>query len=298
MKRLIRALLGAGVLALLLATCTFTVDETEFVIVERFGDPRRVITEAGLGLKWPPPVDTLVRIDRRVRMLDPEPAEYLTSDKKNVLLSSFLVWRVEDPRQYFVSVADRRGAEARLADIMRSELGTILGRHPLSALVSVEESERDMAGVMEEVTRRTAARAAKNLGIGVSAVRLRRINFPTQNKEAVFRRMEAERQRIAKQYRSEGRESYQKIIAQADLQQAMLVNQALQKAAEIKGAADAEATRIYAEAYSQAPDFYRFLRSLEAYEKIVREHATVVIPSDAKLLEVLRHPPAAEGKPK
>lgn len=278
------------VLVLGALACTVQVPETEYVIVERFGDPRRILAEAGLYLKWPPPIDTVVRIDRRLRVLDPPGAEYLTSDKKNILVNSFLVWAVEDPLRYRVSVTDTGGAEARLTDIMRSEVGTRLGAHPLTALVSVEPQPQTMAEVMQEMTRRTAQRAHESLGVRVVAVRIKRLNFPQQNKAAVFRRMEAERRRIATLYRSEGEEEAAKIRAQADREQAVLVSDAQRQAEEIRGLADAEATRIYAEAFGQEPDFYEFLRSLQAYEKIIGPNATVVVPSDAAWLDVLKHP--------
>jgi membrane protease subunit HflC len=225
-----------------------------------------------------------------MHVLDPGPAEYLTSDKKNVLVNGFLVWSVENPIRYLMSVTDQSGAEARLTDIMRSELGTIFGAHSLSVLVSVEPQSRTIEDVMQEMTEKTSRRAQDNFGIRISAVRIKRLNFPEQNKVAVFRRMEAERRRIATLYRSEGEEEAEKIRAQADRDQAVLINEARRHAEEIRGEADAKATRIYAEAFGQDPEFYEFLRSLEAYKKIIRENSTVVIPSDAELLKVLKNP--------
>lgn len=301
MRSLLLFMAGLAVVVLGILACTFQVQETEYVIVERFGDPRRIITEAGLYVKWPPPIDTVIRIDRRLHVLDPPGAEYLTSDKKNILVNSFLVWAVEDPLRYWVSVTDRGGAEARLTDIMRSEVGTRLGAYPLAALVSVEPQARTMADVVQEITSKTAQRAQESLGVRVAAVRIKRLNFPTQNKAAVFRRMEAERRRIAKLYRSEGEEEAEKIRAKADRERAVLVNEALRQAEEVRGEADAKATRIYAEAFGQEPDFYEFLRSLQAYDKIIGTNSTVVVPNDAALLRVLKHPeqfikPEVSGK--
>lgn len=278
------------VLALVAMAGTFQVQETEYVIVARFGDPRRVIDEAGLHFKWPPPVETLLRIDRRTNVLDPEPGEYLTSDKKNILVSNFLVWSVADPLRYLVSLTDKTSAEARLTDIMRSEVGTTLGAYPLSALVSTEAQDQTMADVMRDITRKTAQRASDSFGVHIAAVRIKRLNFPPQNKQAVFRRMEAERQRIARLYRSEGEEEAEKIRAQADREEAVLLNEARRQAEEIRGEADAEATRIYAEAFGQDPEFFEFVRSLEAYENIISESSTIVVPSDAELLRVLQTP--------
>ncbi|MDE0208004.1 MAG: protease modulator HflC [Candidatus Tectomicrobia bacterium] len=288
------------VIALVAVAGTFQVQETEYAIVARFGDPRRVIDEAGLHFKWPPPIETLLRIDRRTNVLDPEPGEYLTSDKKNILVSNFLVWSVADPLRYLVSLTDKTSAEARLTDIMRSEVGTALGAYPLSALVSTEEQEQTMADVMRDITGKAAQRASDSFGVHIAAVRIKRLNFPPQNKQAVFRRMEAERQRIARLYRSEGEEEAEKIRAQADREEAVLLNEARRQAEEIRGEADAEATRIYAEAFGQDPEFFEFVRSLEAYQNIISESSTIVVPSDAELLKVLQTPGgdgATDGAP-
>ena len=284
------------VIALGAVAITFQVQETEYAIVARFGDPRRVIDEAGLHFKWPPPIETLLRIDRRTNVLNPAPGEYLTSDKKNILVSNFLVWSVADPLRYLVSLTDKTSAEARLTDIMRSEVGTALGAYPLSALVSTEAQEQTMADVLRDITRKTAKRASDSFGVHIAAVRIKRLNFPPQNKQAVFRRMEAERQRIARLYRSEGEEEAEKIRAQADREEAVLLNEARRQAEEIRGEADAEATRIYAEAFGQDPEFFEFVRSLEAYQNIISESSTIVVPSDAELLKVLQTP-SGNGPP-
>ncbi|ETW98298.1 MAG: hypothetical protein ETSY2_43020 [Candidatus Entotheonella gemina] len=289
----IRVIAVAVVMAGLCFTCLVQVNETEYAIVARFGDPRRVIERAGLYWKWPAPMDTVIRIDRRIHILDPDAAEYLTSDKKNVLVNGFVVWSVGDPIRYLVSATDQAGAEARLTDMMRSELGTTLGAHALSVLVSTEPQERTLNDMMQEITQNLARRARGNFGIEVAAVRIKRLNFPAQNKEAVFRRMEAERRRIARLYRSEGEEEAEKIRAQADREQAVLINEAERQAEILRGEADAEASRIYAEAFSQDPEFYEFLRSLQAYEHIIRDTSTVVLPSDSELLDVLKHPRSA-----
>ena len=290
MRSVVTVIAVVVVVALVAIAGTFQVQETEYAIVARFGDPRRVIDEAGLHFKWPPPIETLLRIDRRTNVLDPEPGEYLTSDKKNILVSNFLVWSVADPLRYLVSLTDKTSAEARLTDIMRSEVGTTLGAYPLSALVSTEAQDQTMADVMHAITRKTAQRASDSFGVHVAAVRIKRLNFPPQNKQAVFRRMEAERQRIARQYRSEGEEEAEKIRAQADREEAVLLNEARRQAEEIRGEADAEATRIYAEAFGQDPEFFEFVRSLEAYQNIIGESSTIVVPSDAELLKVLQTP--------
>ena len=293
MRPLVVGVILVAVTILGMFTCLVQVNETEYVIVARFGDPRRVIKRAGLYLKWPPPMDTVIRIDRRIHILDPNAAEYLTLDKKNILVNGFVVWSVGDPIRYLVSATDQAGAEARLTDMMRSEFGTTLGAHALSVLVSTEPQERTLDDMMQEITQNLAHRARDTFGIDVAAVRIKRLNFPAQNKQSVFRRMEAERRRIARLYRSEGEEEAEKIRAQADREQAVLLNDAQRQAEILRGEADAEASRIYAEAYGQDPEFYEFLRSLQAYENIIQDTSTVVLPSDSELLNVLKYPSRA-----
>ena len=291
MKKLVISLVLIAVLAVLFLAFTVTVAETESVIVLRFGDPRRVIDEAGLHFRWPPPIDTVSRVDRRIYVLDPDADEILTSDKKNILVNSFLVWAVEDPKKFLVSVGDLKGAEARLTAILRSEVGTILGSYSLSSLITDEAGAgTEMAGVMDGVAAAAAEKARNSFGIRVTAMRIKRINFPNENKRAVFQRMEAERKRIAKGFRSEGEEEADKIRARADREKAALLAEARRKAEVRRGEADAEAARIYAEAFQKDPEFYEFIRSLEAYGKILDEDSTVVIPDDSPLLRVLSDP--------
>jgi membrane protease subunit HflC len=295
------------------------VAETEYVIVKFFGDPHRIIEEPGLAVRWPWPVEDAVRIDKRVKITDvadvfegsaAQESEYLTRDKKNVLVNFFAVWRVVDPLKFLVSVNDVAGAESRLGDILRSEMGTELGNYDLSDLVSTGELEMpegsdeafnaDLAlrvpppgetkipRIMDQITERAAAAAKRDFGIEIVGVRLKRLNFPRQNKQAVFDRMTAERERIAKQYRSEGQEEADKLKAEADRRKEELINTAQRKAEEIRGHADGEATRIYAQAYSHDPEFFEFLQTLQAYEKILKEDDVIVIPDDSPLLRLLK----------
>jgi membrane protease subunit HflC len=297
----------------------FQVDETEYAIVKLFGDPRRIFLEPGWYLKWPWPVEEVVPIDRRVKITDildlsvtgtPRESEFLTKDKKNVLVSFFVAWRVQDPLRYLESVNDEEGATSRLSDILRSEMGAELGQYALSDLVSTgllgpqQEGDGNMASdpmdralppgktlipeMMDQITRNTAEAALRDFGIEVLGVRMKRLNFPRQNKQAVFERMEAERERIAIQYRSEGKELAEKKKSEADRQSEELINEALRKAEEIMGQADAEATRIYGSAYSLDPEFYDFYRTLETYRQVMNEETILVMPADSPLLKVLK----------
>lgn len=312
MKTFIISCVLAAAVGYGLTSFFFQVEETEFAIVTFFGNPRDVYDEAGLGFKWPWPVEEVIRIDRRINITSPEENEYLTRDKKNVLVSFFVAWKVKNPEQFLVTVNDRPGAESRIQDIIRSEVGAKLGNYDLDRLLPLSEgsgsSRRAGDGsdagaaaenasadvdsvipqIMNEITASVAGMLETEFGIEVIAVRMKRLNFPRQNKQSVFDRMAAERARIAQGYRSEGEELAEKRKAEADRQQATMINEAQLTADEIRGKADADAARIYAEAYNQDPDFYEFLRKLEAYEVFLKQNATVVIPSDSPLLDVLK----------
>lgn len=288
MKRILTIIVLIAVGVPLLLSCAFEVQETEYAIVLFFGDPVRIILEPGLAWKLPPPFETVVRIDKQLRILDPPEAEYLTLDKKNVLVDTFAAWEVEDPLRYLVTVLDRDTAEAQLEDIMRAEVGAAMGSHDLSALLSTQEDQIQVDRIVGTITERAATKASEGYGIRVRAIRLKRLNFPEENRQAVFRRMEAERERIARQYRSEGEEQAEMVRAQADLERAQILAKAERRSAEVRGEADAEAARIYAEAYNQDPRFYAFLKTLETYEKILDEDATIVMPSDSELLRLLK----------
>jgi membrane protease subunit HflC len=289
MKRILTILVIAAVALVLLLTCAFEVAETEYGIVLFFGKPARILTTPGLSWKLPPPFESLVRIDKRLRILDPEEAEYLTLDKKNVLADTFAAWEVEDPLKFLITVVEQKSAEAQLEDIMRSEVGSALGAHDLSDLLATETPVR-MSEIMQTITARANTKALEGYGIRVRAIRLKRLNFPEENRQAVFRRMEAERERIARQYRSEGEELAEKIRADADREQARLLAEAERRSQEIRGEADAEVARIYADAYETDPEFYEFLKTLEAYESFIDSDATIVLPSDSRLLRLLKQP--------
>lgn len=289
-------MLGGGVLALLIALTPFVVDETEYAIVTRFGRPVTVYTTPGLRVRIPL-VDQVVRLDARTLLTEPPATEYLTLDKKNIVTRSFLAWRVADPLRYLQTVVLRDTAEARLAAVAGSEVGASLGSVPFEALVSTDPSKMRLDALVDEVEGRVRTTAAKEFGIELVAFRLERLSFPQQNENSVYQRMRAERQRIAKQFRSEGEEQALRIRAEADRERVRIISEAERTAAETRGKAEAEAARIYAEALGTNPDFYRFVRTLEAYEKIIDKDTTLVLPADSPLMKSLLEGPPGDGEP-
>ncbi len=278
------AALLAG-LALLAWLSLFTLPETEFAIVTQFGRPVRTLTQAGLYAKWP--YQGVLRFDRRLRVYNPRPSEFLTKDKKNLVIENYVCWRIEDPRRFLQTVGDTSAAEMRLHDIVWSGLAAALGNYELETLVSANPERLHADELMQTLTDKTDARALEQYGIRVVDVRIKRLNLPEQNKQSVFARMRAERERIARQYRAEGEEQALKIRAQADRQQEEILSTAYREAEKIKGDGDAQSTRIYGTAYSRDPQFYKLVRTLEAYKKILDDKTTAVLSSDSELLRLL-----------
>ncbi len=276
-------------LALLVAIAVgsaIVVDTTEYAVVTRFGRPVRTYTTPGLRFRIPF-VDQIVRLDARLLMTEPPAAEYLTLDKKNVVARTFLTWRLEDPLRYLQTVQLRDAAEARLAAVTSSEIGAAFGSVPFDALVSTDVDKMRLGAIIDQVEQRVRDTAAREYGVKLVSLRVERLAFPQQNEASVFQRMRAERQRIAKQFRSEGEEQSLKIRAEADRERARILAEADRKASEIRGQAEAEAARIYADALAADPDFYRFVRTLEAYDKIIDKDTTVILPADSPLMRGL-----------
>ncbi len=274
------------VVVLVAASAVFFVDETQTAIVTQFGNPVREIATAGLHWKLPQPVQAVRFFDKRLLIFDPKPTEFLTSDKKNIVVDAYVAWRIADARKFLETVNDRVGAEVRMADIVASELGAALGRYPLHALISTVPDSMKVREIMGAVTDGCRSTGEASFGIEVAEVRMKRLAFPEQNKQSVFDRMRAERERTAKRYRSEGEEEAIKIRAQADKERQEIIAAAYREAEGIRGEGDAEAIAIYGRAFNADPEFYKFVRTLESYKKFMDEKTTVVLSSDSELLEL------------
>jgi modulator of FtsH protease HflC len=273
------------------ATTAFVQDTTEYVVVTRFGEPRRTSLEPGLRLRWPLGIERVDRISNRLHLLIPTDSEYLTGDPKNLIVSSFLLWRVSDPLVFLQSVGDLDGAEARLAYLLSSELGILLGNADFATLINTDGDEDGLQSLSDSLRQRCATSAADEYGIEVVDVGIRRLGFPERNRTSVFERMRAERRRIAVKHRSEGEEAATLLRTQAELERSEILAQAEQDAATIRGQAEAEAARIYGEAHRANPGFYEFLRTLEAYDTILDDETTLVLPADAGVFDLLMEGP-------
>ncbi len=286
MKALI-SIAGIMLFVVVAVTMTVVVDETEHVVVTQFGRPVAVHSDAGLHWKAPAPLQRTTRFDKRILFSPGPEIEFLTADKKNVLVSTYLSWRIADPLKYLVALRTRAFAEARLKAIVQSELGSALGDIPFHALVPAEGDGNGLVQLEERVYDASGQVAASDFGIEVVGFGITRLSFPPQNLTSVFARMRAERERIARGYRSEGKAEAQKVRAEADRERADILATAEAEAARLRGEGEAEAARTYAQAYEDHEEFYSFLRTLESYEKVLNGNTTLVLPGDSPFLELL-----------
>ncbi len=288
----------AGVLLVLaiiaVNSATFVVDESEYAVVLRFGRVVSEIDEPGLKFKWPAPIDQIRRFDKRVLYQQIPQTEFLSADKKNVLVTSFLTWRIQSPRLFLEAMSNRDSAESRLSTLVKSSLGAALGNRPFSDYIpempdesSPAESGRNLLRLEDTVFAGVSDVASADYGIEIVSFGISRFSFPQQNLRAVFARMRAERERIASAYRSEGAAEARKILANAQREAREILAKAESESEILRGKSEAEAAAIYSDAYATDPEFYEFLRKLETYEKIIDEKTTVIVPADSSLLDLL-----------
>ena len=255
-----------------LAASIFTVDQRQFAIVFQLGEVREVIAKPGLYFKLPL-IQNVRYFDNRILSLDStEPERFITSEKKNVLVDSFVKWKIVDPKLYYISVDGVEArAKTRLSQTVNAGLREEFGKRTVHDVVS---GERDK--IMEQM-REKADFDARKIGVEIVDVRVKRVDLPTEVSESVYRRMEAERKRVANELRSEGSAEAEKIRADADKQREVIVAKAYRDAQIIKGEGDAKAAAIYADAFNQNPEFYAFYRSLEAYRGSFKSKSDVIV---------------------
>ena len=316
-----RLLAASGVLLLgaLLWSCFVIVDETEYVIVERFGEIREGGVydrpqDRGLHLKLPWPIETVRRFDRRLQIFDSPPREMHTSKRRNVVVDTYVCWRIADPEtgesrtvserpvvRFFRSLGDKQVAESRLDTRVRTILGAEMGKVELAELLSVVDSEAGpvrgedgkLARLSEEIQQLVvkqpgeAQSLLERFGIEVVDVRIKRLNLPSGNRQAVYDRMRSERRKDADRYRTEGLAQKQKIESQANRQYEAILARARADAERIRGDGEARAIEILNEAHAQDPRFYQVMRTLDTYRKILNEKTTLVLSADSNLLKLL-----------
>ncbi|KQW44739.1 MULTISPECIES: protease modulator HflC [unclassified Roseateles] len=273
MNRIAAIVAGAIVALMLASSMLFIVDQRQFAVVYALGEIKEVITEPGLKFKAPPPIQNVVMLDRRVQTLDsPESRPIFTAEKKSLVIDWLIKWRITEPRQFIRNNgADIRNVENRLAPIVQAAFNEEVTKRTVIGVLSAEREK-----IMNDVRKRLGDEA-KQFGIEVVDVRIKRVDFASGITDAVYRRMQSERQRVAAEARSTGAAEGEKIKADADRQREVIVAEAFRDAQKIKGEGDAKASALYAEAFGRDPQFAQFYRSLEAYRASFRNKSDVMV---------------------
>jgi len=263
------------VIGLVVYLSLFTVKEINQAIVLQFGDPKKIITTAGLQFKIPF-IQNVVYLDRRILSLDPQPAEVIASDQKRLIVDAYARFKIIDPLKFYISVGDERVARSRLATIINSRIRSVLGKQSLATLLS-EERSAQMAIIQEGVDAE-----AKKFGITIIDVRIKRADLPQANSEAIYKRMQTEREREAKEFRARGAEMAVTITSTADRKVTIILANAEKQSEIMKGEGDGIRNKIFADAFGQDPDFFSFYRAMQAYETaLIGGDTTLILSPDS-----------------
>jgi len=284
-----KTIAGLGILvvaAFAVTMSAFIVDQRQQALVLQFGNPQRVVHKPGLHFKMP--WQSVAHFDRRLLVQDAPPNEVITKDKKTILVDAYTRWRIVDALKVYQVARTENGVASRMEDVVRSKMRNVLGRHTLAEIVSGGEDETLRVKLMQTI-RDKADKDVQRLGIHIKDVRIKRADLPPENSDAVFKRMKAERQRIAKGYRSEGAEAAKEIRAEADKTRKVVLADAYKQSQIIRGHADAEITHIYARAHNKDPEFYAFFRSLQAYRDSIGRSTTLVISPGSEFFHFFEH---------
>ena len=257
----------------------FIVKEINQAIVLQFGDPKRIIEKPGLNFKIPF-IQNVVFLDKRILNLDTPPEEVIASDQKRLIVDAFARFQIVDPLKFYISVGNERVARSRLSTIINSRIRNVLGRQRLQTLLS-EDRTKQMALIQDGVNAE-----AENFGINIVDVRIKRADLPPANSEAIFRRMQTEREREAKEFRAKGAEMAITITSTADKEVTVILAEAEKKSEIMKGEGDGQRNKIFAGAFGQDPEFFAFYRSMQAYEKaLIGGETSLILSPDSEFFK-------------
>ncbi|RXZ38401.1 protease modulator HflC [Oxalobacteraceae bacterium CAVE-383] len=286
MNRLISLIIGAFIIIWLLSATIFTVDQRQFAIVFALGEVKQVIREPGLHFKLPPPFQNVIYLDKRILTIDTGDADrFITAEKKNILVDTFVKWRIADPRLYFISLGgDEQRAQDRMSQIVKAALNEEITKRAVREVISGERGK-----VMTALQVKVEAEA-KQIGLEIVDIRLKRVDYVEQINNSVYDRMKSERVRVANELRSTGSAESEKIRADADRQRTVILAEAYRDAEKIRGEGDAKASQIYAQAFGQNPEFYKFYRSLEAYRASFKDrHDVLVVDPNSEFFKYFKN---------
>ena len=253
----------------------FIVQEISQAIVLQFGDPKKIITKAGLNFKLPF-IQNVVYLDKRILNLDNDPEEVIAADQKRLIVDAFARFKIVDPLKFYISVGNERVARSRLSTIINSRIRGVLATQELATLLSTDRA-RQMQIIQSQVNEE-----AKNFGINIVDVRIKRADLPPANSEAIYKRMQTEREREAKEFRAQGAEIAQKIRSTADKDVTVILAQANKKSEIMKGEGDGQRNKIFADAFGRDPQFFAFYRAMQAYEKaLIGGETSLVLSPDS-----------------
>ena len=253
----------------------FIVQEISQAIVLQFGDPKKIVTKAGLNFKLPF-IQNVVYLDKRILNLDNDPEEVIAADQKRLIVDAFARFKIVDPLKFYISVGNERVARSRLSTIINSRIRGVLGTQELATLLSTDRA-RQMQIIQTQVNQE-----AQNFGINIVDVRIKRADLPPANSEAIYKRMQTEREREAKEFRAQGAEIAQKIRSTADKDVTVILAQANKKSEIMKGEGDGQRNKIFADAFGRDPQFFAFYRAMQAYEKaLIGGETSLVLSPDS-----------------
>ncbi len=289
-QRWLRGIVGTLALVAIVfyATCV-VVREGEAVLVTRFGRPLRAATHPGLHWKLPWPIDRAIRLDMRRRVYETGHTEMLTRDKKNIIVRTFVVWRIGDALAFVQAIGgDQGGAEAKLDGLLTNAAIGTLGGHDLSALVSTDLPDLQVDAIESELLAASAPVALRSYGVDIEQIRIERIALPEENVTAVFEQMRAERRQFAARFQAEGEREASRIHSEAELAAAKIRAKGAEEEARIRGEAAAEVANTYADAHRVDPELYRFTRSLESLDKLVTGNTSLILRTDSEPFSLLQ----------
>ncbi len=283
----IRRAIVALVLAAIVYDCFYVINETQQGVLTNFGRISPPVKQPGLHVKWPRPISRVYKVDRRLQTLTDVSHELITEDQKNILISGYLLWRIEDPILYVEAIRTGANATERLRDLYLSSSGIVISNKARDAFISLGLEHEDLHEASRDILGRVTPIASANYGIEVMKAGIIEYTLPVENRPAVIQRMISERARIAARYRSEGEEMAIRIEALAINEHEKLMAEAHAEATAILGAAEAEAMALLGRAYRRDPAFYRFVRALDSYDLIIDKNTTLMLPADNELFRYL-----------
>lgn len=280
-----------AVMALTVGTGIFVVDQRQYAIVFAMGEVKEIIDEPGLYFKLPTPFQNVLFLDKRIlSTVTHEPDRIITAEKMNILVDSYVKWRIVDPRLFFVSFGgDEQRTQDRMAQIVKAALNDEITKRTVSEVIAGDRNQ------LLSAVKNKMANETRHIGVEIIDVRLKRVDYVDQINSSVFERMKSERTRVANELRSIGEAESEKIRADADKQKTVILAEAFRDAEKIKGEGDARASRIYANAFSKNPEFYRFYRSLEAYKESFKNKKDIlVVDPSSEFFHYMKHPKGAK----